>query len=63
MNDVRFGQVWESRDAATGSVRHLIVSSDAYNSAFGDRRVIAVEVDSSSWSPSCTPIGTLLSRP
>lgn len=27
-------------------MRYLIVSSDAYNSAFGDRRLIAVEVDS-----------------
>jgi len=29
-----------------GPMRYLVVSSDAYNSAFGDRRVIAVEVDS-----------------
>jgi hypothetical protein len=29
-----------------GSMRYLVVSSDAYNAAFGDRRVIAVEVDS-----------------
>lgn len=27
-------------------MRYLVVSSDAYNTAFGDRRVIAVEVDS-----------------
>ncbi|WP_232668736.1 hypothetical protein [Pseudonocardia sp. TRM90224] len=27
-------------------MNYLVVSSDAYNSAFGDRRVIAVEVDS-----------------
>jgi hypothetical protein len=27
-------------------MRYLVVSSDAYNSAFGDRRVIAVEIDS-----------------
>lgn len=44
--DIRFGQVWESRDEAIGSMRYLVVSSDAYNAAFGDRRVIAVEVDS-----------------
>jgi hypothetical protein len=43
---VRFGQVWESPDEAIGSMRYLIVSSDAYNDAFGDRRVIAVEIDS-----------------
>jgi mRNA-degrading endonuclease toxin of MazEF toxin-antitoxin module len=42
---VRFGQVWESRDEAIGPIRYLIVSSDAYNTAFGDRRAIAVEVD------------------
>jgi mRNA-degrading endonuclease toxin of MazEF toxin-antitoxin module len=29
-----------------GPVNYLVVSSDAYNAAFGDRRVIAVEVDS-----------------
>lgn len=29
-----------------GPINYLIVSSDAYNAAFGDRRVIAVEVDS-----------------
>lgn len=27
-------------------MRYLVVSSDAYNTAFSDRRVIAVEVDS-----------------
>jgi len=27
-------------------MRYLVVSSDAYNAAFGDRRVIAVEIDS-----------------
>lgn len=43
---VRFGQVWESPDEAIGSLRYLIVSSDAYNKAFGDRRAIAVEIDS-----------------
>ncbi|MHA6631827.1 hypothetical protein ACU61A_40895 [Pseudonocardia sichuanensis] len=42
----RFGQVWESRREVIGTLRYLIVSSDAYNTAFGDRRVIAVEVDS-----------------
>ena len=45
---VRFGQVWESRHEAIGTMRYLVVSSDAYNEAFGDRRVIAVEVDSAS---------------
>jgi hypothetical protein len=43
---VSFGQVWESPDEAIGSMRYLIVSSDAYNTAFGDRRAIAVEIDS-----------------
>ncbi|MGH3776478.1 MAG: hypothetical protein ACRDRR_12240 [Pseudonocardiaceae bacterium] len=43
---IRFGQVWESPDETIGSMRYLVVSSDAYNAAFGDRRVIAVEVDS-----------------
>jgi hypothetical protein len=38
--------VWESPNEAVGTMRYLIVSSDAYNTAFGDRRVIAVEVDS-----------------
>lgn len=28
-----------------GAVNYLVVSSDAYNASFGDRRVIAVEVD------------------
>jgi hypothetical protein len=32
---VRFGQVWESPDEAIGSMRYLVVSSDAYNDAFG----------------------------
>lgn len=27
-------------------VRYLVVSSDTYDAAFGDRRLIAVEVDS-----------------
>lgn len=43
---LRFGQVWESPDEAIGTMRYLIVSSDAYNAAFGDRRAIAVEIDS-----------------
>lgn len=43
---IRFGQVWESRTEAIGTTRYLVVSSDAYNQAFGDRRVITVEVDS-----------------
>ncbi len=43
---VRFGQVWESPSEAIGSMRYLIVSCDAYNDAFGDRRAIAVEIDS-----------------
>jgi hypothetical protein len=43
---VRFGQVWESPDEAIGSMRYLVVSSDAYNDAYGDRRAIAVEIDS-----------------
>lgn len=43
---IRFGQVWESPDETIGSMRYLVVSSDAYNTAFGDRRVIAAEVDS-----------------
>ncbi len=42
----RFGQVWESRREAIGTMRYLIVSSDVYNTAFADRRVIAAEVDS-----------------
>jgi hypothetical protein len=43
---VRFGQVWESPDKAIGSMRYLVVSSDVYNDAFGDRRAITVEIDS-----------------
>lgn len=43
---VRYGQVWVSRDEVMGPVSYLVVSSDAYNTAFGDRRVIAVEIDS-----------------
>jgi mRNA-degrading endonuclease toxin of MazEF toxin-antitoxin module len=43
---VRFGQVWESSREVIGPMRYLVVSSDAYNTAFADRRVIAVEVDS-----------------
>lgn len=43
---VHFGEVWESPDEVVGSMRYLIVSSDAYNAAFGDRRAIAVEIDS-----------------
>lgn len=31
-----------------GAMNYLVVSSDAYNEVFGDRRVIAVEVDSRS---------------
>jgi len=42
----RFGQVWESVPEAIGTMRYLVVSSNTYNAAFGDRRVIAVEVDS-----------------
>ena len=33
-------------DWVMGAMNYLVVSSDAYNEAFGDRRVIAVEVDS-----------------
>lgn len=44
---IRFGQVWESPNEIIGPMRYLVVSSDAYNTAFADRRVIAVEVDSS----------------
>ena len=44
--EVRFGQVWASRDEVLGAMDYLVVSSDAYNAAFGDRRVIAVEIDS-----------------
>src|SRR5436305_7999174 len=43
---IRYGQVWVSRDEVMGAMNYLVVSSDAYNAAFGDRRVIAVEVDS-----------------
>lgn len=43
---IRYGQVWVSRDEVLGPVNYLVVSSDAYNTAFGDRRIIAVEVDS-----------------
>ena len=43
---IRFGQVWTSRDEVLGAMDYLVVSSDAYNAAFGDRRVIAVEIDS-----------------
>jgi mRNA-degrading endonuclease toxin of MazEF toxin-antitoxin module len=43
---IRYGQVWVSRDEVMGAMNYLVVSSDAYNTAFGDRRVIAVEVDS-----------------
>ena len=39
--------MWESRDDVIGPIRYLVVSSDPYNTAFGNRRVIAVEVDSS----------------
>lgn len=42
---IRFGQVWVSRDEVMGPMNYLVVSSDAYNQAFGDRRLIAVEVD------------------
>jgi hypothetical protein len=45
---IQFGQVWESPDEAIGVMRYLIVSGDAYNAAFGDRRAIAVEIDSRS---------------
>src|SRR3954453_10596501 len=43
---IRYGQVWVSRDEVMGPMNYLVVSSDAYNTAFGDRRVIAVEIDS-----------------
>ena len=45
---IRYGQVWVSRDEVMGPMNYLVISSDAYNAAFGDRRVIAVEVDSRS---------------
>jgi hypothetical protein len=43
---VQYSQVWVSRDEVMGTVNYLVVSSDAYNAAFGHRRVIAVEVGS-----------------
>jgi len=43
---VRFGQVWESSAEVIGTMRYLVVSNNSYNTAFADRRVIAVEVDS-----------------
>lgn len=46
MTPLRFGQVWVSRDEVLGAMNYLVVSSDAYNAAFSDRRVIAVEIDS-----------------
>ena len=39
-------QVWASRDEVMGAMNYLVVSFDAYNASFGDRRVIVVEVDS-----------------
>lgn len=42
---IRYGQVWVSRDEVLGPMNYLVVSSDAYNAAFDDRRIIAVEVD------------------
>jgi mRNA-degrading endonuclease toxin of MazEF toxin-antitoxin module len=45
---IQYGQVWVSRDEVMGPMNYLIVSSDAYNAAFADRWVIAVEVDSRS---------------
>jgi mRNA-degrading endonuclease toxin of MazEF toxin-antitoxin module len=45
---IQYGQVWVSRDEVMGPMNYLVVSSDAYNAAFGDRRVIAAEVDSRS---------------
>lgn len=45
MTPARFGEVWESRHEAIGTMRYLVVSGDSYNEVFGDRRVIAVEVD------------------
>ncbi|MGH3564511.1 MAG: hypothetical protein ACRDRH_00470 [Pseudonocardia sp.] len=38
--------MWVSRDEVMGPMNYLVVSSDAYNAPFADRRVIAVEVDS-----------------
>jgi mRNA-degrading endonuclease toxin of MazEF toxin-antitoxin module len=46
VSPIHYGQVWVSRDEVMGPMNYLVVSSDAYNAAFGDRRVIAVEVDS-----------------
>ena len=43
---IQYGQVWISRDEVMGPMNYLVVSSDAYNAAFGDLRVIAVGVDS-----------------
>lgn len=43
---VRFGQVWQSNPETIGTMHYLVVSSDDYNDFYGDRRVIAVEVDS-----------------
>lgn len=43
---VQYGQVWVSRDEVMGAMNYLVVSSDAYNAALGDRRIIAVEIDS-----------------
>lgn len=43
---IQYGQVWVSRDEVMGPMNYLVVSSDSYNVAFGDRRVIAVEIDS-----------------
>ena len=34
---IRYGQVWVSRDEVLGPMNYLVVSSDAYNAAFGDR--------------------------
>lgn len=42
---ILYGQVWASSDEVLGSITYLVVSSDAYNESFGDRRVIAVEID------------------
>lgn len=53
---IRFGQVRESPDEAIGSMRYLVVSSDAYNTAFGDRRVIAVEIPDSRAAPPSTSL-------
>ena len=45
---IQYGQVWVSRDEVMGPMNYLVVSSDAYNAAFADRRVIVVDVDSRS---------------